>query len=152
MPKTTAQLNVLINRLAGPETQEDKRLSIIEIKVDELLASQDSAQRSIQRVIKETESYLKSGRDTLIMTSRDLVTGNDELSSLAIGSNVAEALVRVLQGIEVRPRYIIAKVPSILKITSTFSNEIINNYLPNIYRAGSHPPMRPLKAWISNEP
>lgn len=110
MPKTTAQLNVLINRLAGPETQEDKRLSIIEIKVDELLASQDSAQRSIQQVIQETESYLKSGRDTLIMTSRHLVTGNDELSSLAIGSNVAEALVRVLQGIEVRPRYIIAKV------------------------------------------
>lgn len=44
------------------------------------------------------------------MTSRKLITGNDELSSLAIGTTVAEALVRVLQGIEVRPRYVIAKV------------------------------------------
>lgn len=115
-------MNVLANRLVGPETEENKRLSIIEIKVDELLASQDSAQRSIQQIVQETESHLKSGRDTLIMTSRNLVKGDDELSSLAIGSSVAEALVRVSQGIEVRPRYIIAKVhpssiSSVLKIT-----------------------------------
>ena len=44
------------------------------------------------------------------MTSRKLITGGDELSSLKIGSVVAETLVSVLQRIEVRPRYIIAKV------------------------------------------
>ena len=44
------------------------------------------------------------------MTSRKLITGGDELSSLKIGSAVAEALVSVLQRIEVRPRYIVAKV------------------------------------------
>lgn len=43
------------------------------------------------------------------MTSRKLVTGRDELDSLAIGARVAEALVKVLQQIQVRPRYIIAK-------------------------------------------
>lgn len=64
----------------------------------------------IQQVIQETDAQLKAGKDTLVMTSRDLVTGDDELSSLAIGTTVAEALVRILHGIEVRPRYIIAKV------------------------------------------
>lgn len=111
MPKTTAQLNVLTSRLAGPETkEEEKRLSVIEIKVDQLLASQESALRVIQQAIQETDTQLQAGKDTLLMTSRDLVTGDDELSSLAIGTTVAEALVRISRGIEVRPRYIIAKV------------------------------------------
>lgn len=103
VPKTTAQLDILKTRRAG-------ELAITEIKVEELLSSQDSALRAIEQIIQETESHLKSGKDTLIVTSRKLVTGDDQLSSLAIGSTVAEALVRVSQGIEVQPRYIIAKV------------------------------------------
>lgn len=110
VPKTTAQLNVLTSRLASPETEESKRLSVIEVKVDQLLSSQESALRVIQQAIQETDAQLKAGKDTLVMTSRDLVTGDDELSSLAIGATVAEALVRISHGIEVRPRYIIAKV------------------------------------------
>lgn len=80
------------------------------MKVDELIASPETASQTVQRVIQEAESYLRSGKDTLVMTSRKLITGGDELSSLKIGSAVAEALVRVLQGIEVQPRFIIAKV------------------------------------------
>ncbi|KAI9932151.1 hypothetical protein ASPWEDRAFT_27580 [Aspergillus wentii DTO 134E9] len=104
VPKTTAQLKVLTDRRGG--TGE---LAIIEMKVDDLIASPDSATKVIQQVVEETESYLQAGKDTLVMTSRKLITGGDELSSLAIGSNVAEALVRVLQLIRVRPRYVIAK-------------------------------------------
>jgi hypothetical protein len=55
------------------------------------------------------------------MTSRKLITGADELSSLKIGSVVAEALVSVLQQIDVRPRYIIAKVCTIQIGTSEIS-------------------------------
>lgn len=106
MPKTTAQLETLISR----SKDTGKELAIIEIKVDELLESHESAPRTIQQIVKETEQHLQSGKDTLVMTSRKLVTGDDKLSSLAIGTTVAEAVVRVLQGIEVRPRYIIAKV------------------------------------------
>lgn len=106
MPKTTAQLETLISR----SKDTGKELAIIEIKVDELLESHESALRTIQQIVKETEQHLQSGKDTLVMTSRKLVTGDDKLSSLAIGTTVAEAVVRVLQGIEVRPRYIIAKV------------------------------------------
>jgi uncharacterized protein YgbK (DUF1537 family) len=43
------------------------------------------------------------------MTSRALVKGNDGPSSLNIGSKVAKAVVQLLELVEVRPRYIIAK-------------------------------------------
>lgn len=106
VPKTTAQVDTLINT----SKENGKELSIIEIKVEELLESHDSALRTIKNIVKETEQCLQAGKDTLVMTSRKLVTGDDKLSSLAIGTTVAEAVVRILQGIEVRPRYIIAKV------------------------------------------
>lgn len=80
------------------------------MNVEELIASAETAAQTVQRVIKETEDHLLAGQDTLVMTSRKLITGGDELSSLKIGAAVAEALVSVLQRIEVRPRYIIAKV------------------------------------------
>ncbi|GIC91588.1 uncharacterized protein Aud_008034 [Aspergillus udagawae] len=104
VPKTTAQLKVLTNTRGASGT-----LAIIEMDVADLIASPDSAESVIRRVVHETETHLQSGMDTLVMTSRKLITGQDELSSLAIGAKVAEALVRVLQEIQVRPRYIIAK-------------------------------------------
>lgn len=82
------------------------------------------------------------------MTSRKLITGNDELSSLAIGMTVAEALVRVLQGIKVRPRYVIAKVrPLYFSFFSSFSIRVL---IPS--RVASPHPTPPLKASMSNVP
>ncbi|GLI79638.1 hypothetical protein PoHVEF18_007977 [Penicillium ochrochloron] len=104
VPKTTAQLKVLTDRLGAAG-----KLAIIEIKVEDLIGSPETASETVKQVVRETESYLQAGQDTLVMTSRKLITGADELSSLKIGSVVAEALVSVLQQIEVRPRYIIAK-------------------------------------------
>ncbi|KAF4227219.1 hypothetical protein CNMCM8980_000542 [Aspergillus fumigatiaffinis] len=104
VPKTTAQLKVLTDT-RGPTGA----LAIIEMDVADLIASPDSAERVIRRVVQQTETRLQSGTDTLVMTSRKLITGQDELDSLAIGAKVAEALVKVLQQIQVRPRYIIAK-------------------------------------------
>ncbi|KAJ5088646.1 hypothetical protein N7456_012262 [Penicillium angulare] len=106
VPKTTAQLKVLTDR-RGPSGSG--LLAIIEIKVEDLISSPGTASETITRIVKETESHLASGKDTLVMTSRKLITGADELSSLKIGSVVAEALVSVLRRIEVRPRYIVAK-------------------------------------------
>ena len=105
VPKTTAQLKVLTESRGSTG-----QLAIIEIKVEQLIASPETASQTIAQIVKETENHLKAGQDTLVMTSRKLITGDDELSSLKIGSAVAEALVSVLQRIEVRPRYIIAKV------------------------------------------
>ncbi|PLB48139.1 hypothetical protein P170DRAFT_410797 [Aspergillus steynii IBT 23096] len=112
VPKTTAQLKVLTDR-RGPSAPspraENEQLAIIEISVEELIASPDSAAHVIDSVVRQTETFLSAGRDTLVMTSRKLITGGDELASLKIGSKVAEALVDVLRKVEVRPRYVIAK-------------------------------------------
>jgi uncharacterized protein YgbK (DUF1537 family) len=43
------------------------------------------------------------------MTSRDLILGEDERSSLDIGSVIAAALVSFLVRLQTKPRYIIAK-------------------------------------------
>lgn len=106
MPKTTAQLNTLISR-------RGENLSVLEINVEDLVAEDGEGKHAaeiVTKIVKEAESHLRAGRDTLVMTSRKLITASDGLSSLAVGTKVAEALVDVLRGIEVRPRYIIAKV------------------------------------------
>lgn len=104
VPKTTAQLKVLTDRRGGAGA-----LAIIEMDVERLIASPESAEQVVRQVVQETEAHLQAGQDTLVMTSRKLITGDNELSSLAIGTSVAQALVQVLQRIQVRPRYIIAK-------------------------------------------
>ncbi|KAL4975620.1 hypothetical protein BDW66DRAFT_160260 [Aspergillus desertorum] len=102
VPKTTAQLKVLTERRGN-------LLSVIEMRVEDLIDSKENAAAVIETVITQTESNLNAGKDTLVMTSRAHVKGDDEISSLKIGSRIAEALVGVLEGIEVRPRYVIAK-------------------------------------------
>lgn len=119
MPKTTAQLKALTDRRGPSGTDE---LAIIEMKVTELIAGPESAAKVVERVVRETETCLVKGRDTLVMTSRDLVTGADEVESLRIGAVVAEALVGILQRVEVRPRYIIAKVCVDMSYVPLFSS------------------------------
>ena len=45
----------------------------------------------------------------VLFTSRDLVTGEDAVSSLDIGSRISSALVAVVQRLQNSPAYIIAK-------------------------------------------
>lgn len=138
VPKTTAQLEALISQRGG-------KLSVVEVNVEKLISSPETTDTVVQQVIQETESHLRSGQDTLVMTSRKLITGGDGLSSLDIGSKVAEVLVKILQQIEVRPRYIIAKV--CFKFSDSISRTVSNK----IYREASHPLMQLPKASMSNE-
>ncbi|KAL5322143.1 hypothetical protein ACEPPN_010113 [Leptodophora sp. 'Broadleaf-Isolate-01'] len=103
VPKTTAQLKYLRECREG-------RLRVIELDVGELLDEEAGVEKSIvKKAVEEATEAITAGTDVLVMTSRSLITGHDGLSSLRIGSVVAAALVSFLQGIEVRPRYIIAK-------------------------------------------
>lgn len=102
VPKTTAQLKALRERRGN-------KLRTIELDVEQLISSQDSAGQAVSSAIEQATQLLSGGEDVLVMTSRKLITGADALSSLSIGSSVAAALVKIVQGIEVRPRYIIAK-------------------------------------------
>ncbi|KAG6031421.1 hypothetical protein E4U41_007574 [Claviceps citrina] len=102
VPKTTAQLKVLREKLAS-------KLHVMELDVVQLIASKDAARRIVTAAAHVVSRHLSAGQDVLVMTSRTLIKGHDGLSSLAIGSQVAGALVQLVERIDVRPRYIIAK-------------------------------------------
>jgi uncharacterized protein YgbK (DUF1537 family) len=56
-----------------------------------------------------TEMAMAAGQDVLLYTSRALVTGSDAASSLAIGQQVSSALVAIVAGLAVKPRFLVAK-------------------------------------------
>lgn len=80
----------------------------IEISVARLLDDEQRASE-ISRVSAAATALLQRGKDVVIFTSRDLVTGADAAASLAIGQRVSASVVQMVQGIGARPRYILAK-------------------------------------------
>ncbi|KAI9899693.1 hypothetical protein N3K66_006154 [Trichothecium roseum] len=103
VPKTTAQLEVL-------RTRSGENLTSIVIDVRQLLESpQDAKEGEISRALEIAARDIARGQDVLVMTSRELIVGEDEAKSLDIGSVVASSLVSFLERLEERPRYVIAK-------------------------------------------
>jgi uncharacterized protein YgbK (DUF1537 family) len=103
VPKTTAQLTALI-------TARAEKLLTLELEAAALLAASDQERAEIIReVTTRAAQELKRGTDVLIMTSRGLISSSDPEESLRIGGVVAGALVDCTRGINVRPRYVIAK-------------------------------------------
>jgi len=96
--KTTAQLEALLPQ-AG--------LVQHEISVEEILDTGTST--AVSRAVEEIEQSLRAGRDVVVFTSRKLVTGDFAEASLAVGSRVSDALVQIVQRLQSRPRYVIAK-------------------------------------------
>lgn len=103
VPKTTAQLESLISGRGA-------KLTTITLDVEKLLASPSSAEETLTKSLFEAEREIARGQDVLAMTSRKLITGSDEATSLDIGATVAKALVSFVERLNSRPRYIIAKV------------------------------------------
>lgn len=99
VPKTTAQLGQLF-------TSTD--LVCIEVRVTELL---DGSRRgaALANAIAAMNKALGSGRDTVVFTSRELVTSQDAAASLEIGRSVSDALIAIVRGLASPPRYLIAK-------------------------------------------
>lgn len=102
VPKTTAQLDSLV-------TKSNDKLTTITLNVKALLESDESAKKDVANAIELASQKIKNGQDVLVMTSRELIVGKDEVESLDIGSTIAKALVSFLQNLEQKPRYIIAK-------------------------------------------
>jgi uncharacterized protein YgbK (DUF1537 family) len=99
VPKTTSQVELLLS-------QPD--IVPVEIKVSELLES-DTRQSAIAQAQTAVVSALADGRDVVLYTSRQLITGHDATGSLAIGQQVSSALVAIVAGLSVAPRYLVAK-------------------------------------------
>lgn len=99
VPKTATQLQSLM-ALDG--------IQAIELSVNVLL---DPARRTatLATAIAAMNTALAAGRDTVVYTSRQLLTTADAAASLAIGRSVSEALISVVQGLVATPRYLIAK-------------------------------------------
>ncbi|GIV79052.1 MAG: hypothetical protein KatS3mg050_3446 [Litorilinea sp.] len=99
VPKTTGQVEALL-RQSG--------IQGIEVDVAALLDDQRQ-EVEIARAVDRVNQALDQGADVVLFTSRALVTGPDAEASLAIGRRVSESLVRMVAGLSVRPRYLVAK-------------------------------------------
>lgn len=97
--KTTDQLAVLL---------ESGMVDEVELPVEELLMARDS-DLLVASLIDRLTSILQSGRHAALHTSRELVVGADDDSSLAIGRRVSQRLVDITRGLPLAPRFIIAK-------------------------------------------
>ncbi|KAK7992817.1 hypothetical protein PG988_001611 [Apiospora saccharicola] len=102
VPRTTVQLEVLRDR-------SGEQLTSAVIDVRSLLRSDEAGSREMAKALEVAEKEIARGQDVLIMTSRELITGDDEMTSLDIGATVAKALVSFLVGLTTKPRYVIAK-------------------------------------------
>jgi uncharacterized protein YgbK (DUF1537 family) len=98
--KTSAQLEALFAGLPD--------LARIEIDVTRLL---QPGQRTgeIARCVAAIEARLAAGASVALYTSRQLITGRDSRESLAIGEQVSSSLVAIVQSLQVRPRWFVAK-------------------------------------------
>lgn len=102
VPKTTAQLKSL-------REKSGRKLTTVELDVHKLLESPETAEQELQHALTTAETEIQKPQDVLIMTSRELVVGADEVKSLDIGSIIAAALVSFLVRLKTKPRYVIAK-------------------------------------------
>jgi uncharacterized protein YgbK (DUF1537 family) len=99
VPKTTSQLNHLL---------EQEKHESVEIDVDSVLADKHIA-KNASAMSKKIDQWLIEGKDVVVYTSRSLAVGADANESLKINSAVSNYLVFVIQGLNVRPSFFIAK-------------------------------------------
>ncbi|KAM6557353.1 hypothetical protein CsatB_004372 [Cannabis sativa] len=103
VPKTTKQVEEL-------KLQCDQSLRSIEVSVAKLaMGSTEERAEEIIRAAEMADAYLRCRKDTLIMTSRELITGKTSSESLEINFKVSSALVEIVRKITIKPRYILAK-------------------------------------------
>jgi len=88
--------------------QSMPQVTALEVSVPRLL---DGATRQdeVVRTSAQAGDALALGRDVLVFTSRELVTGGDATSSLQIGQSVSDAVVEIVRLLQQKPAWVIAK-------------------------------------------
>jgi uncharacterized protein YgbK (DUF1537 family) len=79
----------------------------VELDVRRLLSG--DGKNEIGRAMGEANRSVGARRDTVIYTSRDLVTGATAEESIRIQADVAAALIAIVRGIKAAPRFVLAK-------------------------------------------
>lgn len=99
VPRTTQQLDHLL-----------QQPGVVPVEIDVAALLQDTTQMAtVSAARQDIETALQRGQDVALYTSRQLLTGTDAASNLSIGQRVSEGLVAIVQGLHVRPRYLLAK-------------------------------------------
>jgi uncharacterized protein YgbK (DUF1537 family) len=109
VPKTTEQLERLLGRATSlsPLSVSQGDRDVV-LPVPDLLDASKRPQ-CLDNALAAIHEALRANRNAIVFTSRELVTGTDSASNLDIGNSVSAALVEIVQRLEVRPRYLIAK-------------------------------------------
>jgi len=97
--KTTEQLQEVIDQFD---------IQTIEISVADLL-DETASMRELTRVREAAEKAMAAGRDTVIFTSRQLVTARDRADNLTISQTISNSLAEVVRSLTVTPKFIVAK-------------------------------------------
>ncbi len=99
VPRTTAQLRALRDRYDLVE---------IEVPVQQLLDPEKRAEMIAAFTVQITQS-IQSGNDVLVFTSRAVIHGVDGRQSLEISRLVSASLIQIVQNMEIRPHFLVAK-------------------------------------------
>jgi uncharacterized protein YgbK (DUF1537 family) len=111
-PPSGGGLVVIGSYIAKSTEQANKLLALpgvanLELDVESILAP-DRRDGEVARVVGAMNSLIGQ-RDVVVMTSRQLKTGSSTEENLHIGQSVSAALVDVVRGLAVAPRFIVAK-------------------------------------------
>jgi uncharacterized protein YgbK (DUF1537 family) len=83
---------------------------IVEIEIDaQKLGESPNSKEEIARVSRNVNKALGAGLDTLVYTSRELISSSDANTNITIGKRISKGLVNVVRNLQVAPRYILAK-------------------------------------------
>ncbi len=99
VPRTTKQVDALLTHLEISQT---------EISVNALLDDTRKADE-IKRIAELADRAMEQGKEMVVYTGRQLVTGKTVESSLSIGQKISAGLIAILSSMTSRPRYILAK-------------------------------------------
>jgi uncharacterized protein YgbK (DUF1537 family) len=98
VPQTTRQIEDLRARGCVAMVEMDARKFLSNERAEE-----------IARVIQQAEGVLAEGQDVMVYTRRQHIQADGVEGSLSTGRRISEALAQIVRGIQVRPRYLVAK-------------------------------------------
>jgi uncharacterized protein YgbK (DUF1537 family) len=97
--KTTLQLNELI-----------EQFDVKTVKIDvELLLNERLRKKEINRVVESIGETISHGLDTVVYTSRRVVTAANKSDNLNISQTISNSLADIVNSLSVTPKFILAK-------------------------------------------
>jgi len=98
VPKSTEQLNFLL---------QNENVIPCELKVEDFLEEND--QNLMDEIARDITRLLSLGKNPMLYTSRELITGKDKAESLEIINKVAGSVNYIISRVAIKPRFVIAK-------------------------------------------